>query len=149
MTATNSHPNFSRNSLGSSSKYLSLSIPREGIVFGFLGANGSGKTTTGYCSVVGTNYGRAEVLGFDTRSHSIKFANVQALCWNIRTLRTIKRGRQLSGRAWRLPTAGHDHQKHHTSSNMGCAPPSSECRWVESRHEQKLAVARAMLYLQC
>jgi len=50
---------------------LSLEVPR-GIIFGFLGPNGSGKTTTirlllGLLEPTG---GRAEVLGFDTRSQA-------------------------------------------------------------------------------
>jgi len=50
---------------------LSLEVPR-GIVFGFLGPNGSGKTTTirlllGLLEPTG---GRAEVLGFDTRTQA-------------------------------------------------------------------------------
>jgi len=46
---------------------LSLEVPR-GIVFGFLGPNGSGKTTTIrlLLGLLKPTSGRAEVLGFDT-----------------------------------------------------------------------------------
>jgi ABC-2 type transport system ATP-binding protein len=47
---------------------LSLEVP-SGIVFGFIGPNGSGKTTTIrlLLGLLDPDGGRAEVLGFDTR----------------------------------------------------------------------------------
>ena len=50
---------------------LSLEIP-QGIVFGFLGPNGSGKTTTIrlLLGLLEPSGGRAEVLGFDTRTQA-------------------------------------------------------------------------------
>lgn len=49
---------------------LSLDVPK-GIVFGFLGPNGSGKTTTIrlLLGLLEPKRGRAEVLGFDTREN--------------------------------------------------------------------------------
>jgi len=50
---------------------LSLSVP-SGIIFGFLGPNGSGKTTTIHIllGLLEPTTGKAEVLGFDTRSQA-------------------------------------------------------------------------------
>lgn len=51
--------------------HLSLEIP-QGIVFGFLGPNGSGKTTTIrlLLGLLEPTEGKAEVFGFDTRTQS-------------------------------------------------------------------------------
>lgn len=50
---------------------LTLKVPR-GVVFGFLGPNGSGKTTTIrlLLGLLEPSAGRAEVLGFDTRTQA-------------------------------------------------------------------------------
>ena len=50
---------------------LSLEMP-AGIIFGFLGPNGSGKTTTInlLLGLLEPTQGRAEVLGFDTRTQA-------------------------------------------------------------------------------
>ncbi|MBI3177802.1 MAG: ABC transporter ATP-binding protein, partial [Chloroflexi bacterium] len=50
---------------------LDLEVP-AGIVFGFLGPNGSGKTTTIrlLLGLLEATAGRAEVLGFDTRTEA-------------------------------------------------------------------------------
>ncbi len=50
---------------------LSLEVP-AGIVFGFLGPNGAGKTTTIHLllGLLEPTQGQANVLGFDTRTHS-------------------------------------------------------------------------------
>ena len=50
---------------------LTLDVP-PGIVFGFLGPNGSGKTTTIrlLLGLLEPTQGRAEVLGYDTRTHA-------------------------------------------------------------------------------
>jgi ABC-2 type transport system ATP-binding protein len=55
---------------------LSLEIPK-GIVFGFLGPNGSGKTTTIrlLLGLLEPNQGRACVLGFDTQTQSEQIRN--------------------------------------------------------------------------
>ena len=55
---------------------LSLEIPK-GIIFGFLGPNGSGKTTTIrlLLGLLEPNQGRASVLGFDTQTQSEQIRN--------------------------------------------------------------------------
>ncbi len=52
---------------------LSLEVP-AGIIFGFLGPNASGKTTTIHLllGLLEPTSGRAEILGFDTRTDSDK-----------------------------------------------------------------------------
>ena len=51
--------------------HLTLEVP-AGIVFGFLGPNGAGKTTAirTFLGLVEPTSGRAEVLGFETRTQS-------------------------------------------------------------------------------
>src|SRR5512136_2173014 len=52
---------------------LSLEVP-AGIIFGFLGPNASGKTTTIHLllGLLEPTSGKAEILGFDTRTDSSK-----------------------------------------------------------------------------
>src|SRR5262245_24117 len=57
---------------------LNIEVPK-GIVFGFLGPNGSGKTTTirMLLGLLDPTSGRAEVLGFDTQKYA---ADVRVRC---------------------------------------------------------------------
>jgi ABC-2 type transport system ATP-binding protein len=87
---------------------LSLLIPR-GVVFGFLGANGSGKTTTIrlLLGLLEPTSGHAEVLGFDTRSHSDKIRqHTGALLEHSGLYERLSAEDNLEfyGRVWRLPT---------------------------------------------
>ena len=60
---------------------LTIEVP-AGVVFGFLGPNGSGKTTTIrlLLNLIEPTSGSAEVLGFDTRTHGHEIRSGAALC---------------------------------------------------------------------
>lgn len=130
---------------------LSLSIPR-GIVFGFLGANGSGKTTTIrlLLGLLEPTSGRAEVLGFDTRSHSDKIRqHTGALLEHPGLYERLSAADNLEfyGRAWRLPTAKRRSRIKELLTNMGLWHRRHQSVGAWSRGmKQKLAVARAMLH---
>lgn len=130
---------------------LSLLIPR-GIVFGFLGANGSGKTTTIrlLLGLLEPTSGRAEVLGFDTRSHSDKIRqSTGALLEHPGLYERLSAEDNLEfyGRVWRLPPAKRRSRIKELLSNMGLWHRRHQCVGGWSRGmKQKLAVARAMLH---
>jgi len=130
---------------------LSLEVPR-GIVFGFLGANGSGKTTTIrlLLGLLEPTSGRAEVLGFDTRSHSDKIRQrTGALLEHPGLYERLSAADNLEfyGRVWRLPPAKRRSRIKELLSNMGLWHRRHETVGGWSRGmKQKLAVARAMLH---
>jgi len=130
---------------------LSLEVPR-GIVFGFLGANGSGKTTTIrlLLGLLEPTSGRAEVLGFDTRSHSDKIRQrTGALLEHPGLYERLSAADNLEfyGRVWRLPPAQRRSRIKELLSNMGLWHRRHETVGGWSRGmKQKLAVARAMLH---
>lgn len=130
---------------------LSLEVPR-GIVFGFLGANGSGKTTTirlllGLLEPTG---GRAEVLGFDTRSHAHEIRRrTGALLEHPGLYERLSAEDNLEfyGRVWHLPTAKRRSRIKELLGNLGLWQRRHESVGQWSRGmKQKLAVARAMLH---
>jgi len=131
--------------------HLTLEVPR-GIVFGFLGPNGSGKTTTIrlLLGLLEPSAGRAQVLGLDTRRQS------QAIRERTGTLlehhglyerMTALENLDFFGRIARLPRAERHRRMEQLLTHLGL--------W-ERRHEivngwsrgmkQKLAVARALLH---
>ena len=88
---------------------LTLEVPR-GIVFGFLGANGSGKTTTIrlLLGLIDPMSGQAQVLGFDPRTHSHEIRQrTGALLEHPGLYERLSAEDNLEfyGRVWRLPTA--------------------------------------------
>lgn len=130
---------------------LSLEVPR-GIVFGFLGPNGSGKTTTIrlLLGLLEPTEGRAEVLGFDTRSHSHEVRQrTGALLEHPGLYERLSAEDNLEfyGRVWRLPTARRRSRIKELLSNLGLWQRRHESvgRWSRGM-KQKLAVARAMLH---
>lgn len=130
---------------------LSLEVPR-GIVFGFLGPNGSGKTTTIrlLLGLLEPTEGRAEVLGFDTRSHSHEIRQrTGALLEHPGLYERLSAEDNLEfyGRVWRLPTARRRSRIKELLSNLGLWQRRHESvgRWSRGM-KQKLAVARAMLH---
>ncbi|MBW4638533.1 MAG: ABC transporter ATP-binding protein [Gloeocapsa sp. UFS-A4-WI-NPMV-4B04] len=130
---------------------LSLLIPK-GVVFGFLGANGSGKTTTIrlLLGLLEPTSGHAEVLGFDTRSHSDKIRqHTGALLEHSGLYERLSAEDNLEfyARVWRLPTAKRRSRIKELLSNMGLWQRRHEIVGGWSRGmKQKLAVARAMLH---
>ena len=129
---------------------LSLEIPR-GIVFGFLGSNGSGKTTTIrlLLGLLEPTSGRAQVLGFDTRQASEIRQRTGALLEHPGLYERLSAEDNLEfyGRVWRLPTAQRRSRIKELLSNLGLWQCRHESVGGWSRGmKQKLAVARAMLH---
>lgn len=131
--------------------HLSLEVP-TGIVFGFLGPNGSGKTTTirlllGLLEPTG---GRAEVLGFNTRTHAHEIRlRTGALLEHPGLYERLSAEDNLEfyGRVWRLPTAKRRSRIRELLKNLGLWQRRHESVGLWSRGmKQKLAVARAMLH---
>ena len=130
---------------------LSLEIPR-GIVFGFLGPNGSGKTTTIrlLLGLLEPNQGQACVLGFDTQTHSEQIRNSSGALLEHSGLYerlSAQDNLEFYGRIYRLPRAKLEVRIKELLTHFGL--------W-ERRHErvgnwsrgmkQKVAIARALLH---
>ncbi|KJH72761.1 ABC transporter ATP-binding protein [Aliterella atlantica] len=130
---------------------LSLEVPR-GIVFGFLGPNGSGKTTTIrlLLGLLEPTNGRAEVLGFDTRSQARKIRHrTGALLEHPGLYEKLSAADNLEfyGRVWRMPTNQRRSRIKELLSNLGLWERRHESVGSWSRGmKQRLAVARAMLH---
>jgi ABC-2 type transport system ATP-binding protein len=130
---------------------LSLEIPR-GIVFGFLGPNGSGKTTTIrlLLGLLEPNQGKACVLGFDTKTHSEQIRNSSGALLEHNGLYerlSAHDNLEFYGRIYRMEHAKLEARIKELLTHFGL--------W-ERRHErvgnwsrgmkQKVAIARALLH---
>lgn len=130
---------------------LCLQVPR-GIVFGFLGANGSGKTTTIrlLLGLLEPTHGRAEVLGYDTKSQANSIRRrTGALLEHPGLYERLSAADNLEfyGRAWRLPTLQRRSRIKELLTNLGLWERRHESVGTWSRGmKQRLAVARAMLH---
>lgn len=130
---------------------LSLEVPR-GIVFGFLGPNGSGKTTTIrlLLGLLEPTRGRAFVLGFDTLKQGGEIRKrTGALLEHPGLYERLSAEDNLEfyGRVWRLPTAQRRSRIKQVLHNLGLWQRRHELVGQWSRGmKQKLAVARAMLH---
>lgn len=130
---------------------LTLEVPR-GIVFGFLGANGSGKTTTIrlLLGLLEPTSGQAEVLDFDTRTHSKEIRQrTGALLEHPGLYERLSAEDNLEfyARAWRIPTARRRSRIKELLNQMGLWQRRHQKVGEWSRGmKQKLAVARAMLH---
>lgn len=130
---------------------VSLEIP-AGIVFGFLGPNGSGKTTTIrlLLGLLEPTRGRAEVLGFDTLTQGDEVrARTGALLEHSGLYERLSAADNLEfyGRVWRLPPAQRKARAQELLSHMGLWERSDEQVGTWSRGmKQKLAVARTLLH---
>ncbi|HZS06583.1 MAG TPA: ABC transporter ATP-binding protein [Blastocatellia bacterium] len=130
---------------------LSLEIP-AGIIFGFLGPNGSGKTTTIrlLLGLLEPTEGRAEVLGFDTRTGGDAIRErCGALLEHAGLYErfSAEENLELYGRIWRLPATGRRARIGELLTHLGLWERRRERVGNWSRGmKQKLAVARALLH---
>ena len=130
---------------------LSLEVP-AGTVFGFLGPNGSGKTTTIrlLLGLLEPTRGRAEVLGFDTLTQGDEVrARTGALLEHSGLYERLSAADNLEfyGRVWRLPAAERKARARELLTHMGLWERRGEQVGTWSRGmKQKLAVARALLH---
>jgi len=130
---------------------LNLEIP-QGIVFGFLGPNGSGKTTTIrlLLGLLEPNEGSAEVFGLNTRTQADDIRQqTGALLEHTGLYERLSAEDNLDfyGRVYRLPAGERQARIQELLSQMGLWERRKEVVGNWSRGmKQKLAVARAMLH---
>jgi ABC-2 type transport system ATP-binding protein len=130
---------------------LSIEVP-AGTVFGFLGPNGSGKTTTirMLLGLLEPSAGRAEVLGFDTRTAA---ASIRQRCGallehsGIYERLSAEDNLEFYARIWRLPAAERRARIRELLERLGLWERRKEMvgKWSRGMR-QKLAVARALLH---
>lgn len=129
---------------------LNLEVP-PGIVFGFLGPNGSGKTTTIrlLLGLLEPTQGRAEVLGFDTRTQAQAIRErAGALLEHTGLYERLSAYANLDfyARIARLPTPERQARIQTLLTDVGLWERRNEIVGQWSRGmKQKLAVARALL----
>jgi ABC-2 type transport system ATP-binding protein len=130
---------------------LSIEVP-GGIVFGFLGPNGSGKTTTirMLLGLLEPTSGTAEVLGFDTTKHP---EDIRLRCGALLEHAGIYEGLsaednlQLHGRIWNLAEPGRSARIKELLESFGLWDRRKDAAGTWSHGmKKKLAVARAMLH---
>lgn len=130
---------------------LSLEVP-AGIIFGFLGPNGSGKTTTisMLLGLLDPTGGRAEVLGFDTRTASDDIrGRTGALLEHPGLYEQLSAEDNLEfyGRVWRLPAGEREGRIRELLTHMDLWERRKERVRTWSRGmQQKLALARALMH---
>lgn len=131
--------------------HLDLEIP-SGTVFGFLGPNGSGKTTTIrlLLGLLEPSEGRAEVLGFDTRSSPERIRERCGALLEYSGLYerlSAQDNLEFYGRVWRMPARERRARIEELLTAMGLYERRNEIVLEWSRGmKQKLAIARAMLH---
>ena len=130
---------------------LSLEIP-AGIVFGFLGPNGSGKTTTIrlLLGLLEPTRGRAEVLGFNTRTQADEIRErCGALLEHTGLYERLSAedNLELYGRIWRISAADRKARTKELLEHLGLWKRRGErvAGWSRGMR-QKLAVARSLLH---
>lgn len=130
---------------------LSLDVP-AGVVFGFLGPNGSGKTTTIrlLLGLLDPSAGSAKVLGYDTTSDA---DDIRARCGALMEHNglyerlTAEENLQFFARAWRMPVAERDERVRELLGGLGLYERRRELVGGWSRGmKQKLAIARTLLH---
>ena len=130
---------------------LSMEVP-QGIVFGFLGPNGSGKTTTIrlLLGLLEPTNGRAEVLGFDTRSQANEIRErTGALLEQDGLYERLSAEDNLEffGRVYRLSKDERRDRINELLTHLGLVERRKEKVRDWSRGmKQKLAIARALLH---
>ena len=130
---------------------LTIEVP-SGIVFGFLGPNGSGKTTTIrlLLGLLEPTAGRAEVLGRDVaRDGAAREDRSGALLEHpgLYERLTAEQNLDFYGRVWRLPAAERRARVRELLEPLGLWDRRREIVGTWSRGmKQKLAVARTLLH---
>jgi ABC-2 type transport system ATP-binding protein len=130
---------------------LSLRVP-AGIVFGFLGPNGSGKTTTIrlLLGLLEPTAGTARVLGFDTRREAAAVRErAGALLEHSGLYERLSAEDNLDfyGRVWRVPPAGRKARTQALLTHLDLWDRRQDSVGAWSRGmKQKLAVARAIFH---
>ena len=130
---------------------LSLDVP-AGIIFGFLGPNGAGETTTInlLLGLLEPTAGHAAVLGFDTRTQADEVrARSGALLEHPGLYEQLSAEDNLEfyGRVYRLPPAERQARIKELLTQMGLweRRKDSAGKWSKGM-KQKLALARALLH---
>lgn len=130
---------------------LTLEIPR-GIIFGFLGPNGSGKTTTIrlLLGLLEPTTGSAEVLGYDTRTHADAIRHRSGVllehCGLYERL-SAEDNLDLYGRFWRLAPDARRARTRQLLTHLDLWDRRDEIVAGWSRGmKQQLAIARALLH---
>ncbi len=130
---------------------VTLDVP-AGTVFGFLGPNGSGKTTTIrlLLGLLEPSEGHAEVLGFDTRTQGDAIRRLSgALLEHAGLYERLSAEDNLEfyARIWRLPPARRQARIRELLERLGLWDRRRECVGSWSRGmRQKVAIARALLH---
>jgi ABC-2 type transport system ATP-binding protein len=130
---------------------VSLEVP-TGTIFGFLGPNGSGKTTTIrlLLGLLEPTRGGATVLGHDTRTEA---GRVREACGallehpGLYERLSARDNLDFYARVWHLPSAERDRRIHELLEGLGLWERRGEIVGSWSRGmKQKLAVARTLLH---
>jgi len=130
---------------------LTLEVPR-GTVFGFLGPNGSGKTTTIrlLLGLLDADAGRAEVLGYDTREQADQVRSRSgALLEHHGLYERLSAAENLDyyGRIWHMSKTKRESRIRELLEPLGLYERRDEPigRWSRGM-KQKLAVARTLIH---
>lgn len=130
---------------------LTMSVPR-GTVFGFLGPNGSGKTTTIrlLLGLLDPDQGQARVLGFDTVAQADEVrARSGALLEHHGLYERLSAAENLDyyGRIWHMSKAERERRMRELLEPLGLYERRNEPigRWSRGM-KQKLAVARTLVH---
>ena len=130
---------------------LSLEVAR-GSVFGFLGPNGSGKTTTikMLCGLVRPNSGRGEVDGNDVERQSVavrEHIGYMSQQFSLYTDLTVNENLEFYGRAYGLPAARREQRRREVIELAGIGEYEKRlARELSGGWKQRLALATALLH---
>lgn len=131
--------------------HLTLEVP-GGTIFGFLGPNAAGKTTTIrlLLGLLEPSEGRADVQGFDCRTQADEVrSRTGALLENTGLYERLSAESNLEfyGRIWRMPSADRQSRIKELLVHLGLWERRKELVRTWSRGmRQKLAIARALLH---
>jgi ABC-2 type transport system ATP-binding protein len=130
---------------------LSMEVP-SGIIFGFLGPNASGKTTTInlLLGLLEPTSGKAEVLGFDTRTQADEIRTRSGALLEHPGLyeqMSAEENLEFYGRVWRLSSGERQARIEELLTHFGLWERRRERvdKWSRGM-KQKLALARALLH---